>query len=290
MSTKFPVMYLFSSTISNNKVIDNFSKIKQRIFIFPALFLFCIILTLYYNDSLTINNYIQFQKNCFFYINSKLSEYPNALINLTQIGNELILLSFLSIFFVYAPKLWESLISASLVSAVISFILKRIFAVPRPAAVFDHNNFNIIGETLSGKTSLPSGHAITVFTLLTVLLFAFMPKHQKSKSFWYLLFMISGLILVFTRVGVGAHYPLDVIFGSIIGYLSGLTGIFISRKYKIWSWIENKKYYPFFMILFLGGSIVLINKIIANNLIIFYLALLFLGYSFIKIINLYVKK
>jgi len=196
----------------------------------------------------------------------------------------------LSIFFVYAPKLWESLISASLVSAVISFILKRIFAVPRPAAVFDHNNFNIIGETLSGKTSLPSGHAITVFTLLTVLLFAFMPKHQKFKFLWYLLFMISGLILVITRVGVGAHYPLDVVIGSIIGYLSGLTGIFISRKYKIWSWIENKKYYPFFMILFLGGSIVLINKIIANNLIIFYLALLFLGYSFIKIINLYVKK
>jgi len=283
-------MYFFSSAISNNRVIDNFSKIKKRIFIFPTLFLLIIILTLYYNDSLKINNYIQFQKNCFFYFNSKLSEYPNALINLTQVGNELILLSFLSIFFVYAPNLWDSLISASLVSAVISFLLKRFFAVPRPAAVFDHNNFNIIGETLSGKTSLPSGHAITVFTVFTVLLFAFMPKYQKLKSLWYLLFMISGLILVFTRVGVGAHYPLDVIIGSIIGYLSGLTGIFISRKYKIWNWIENKKYYPFFMILFLTGIIVLVSKIIANNLIIFYLALLFLSYSFIKIINLYVKK
>jgi len=285
-----------SKTIFINKsynsiaVIKNFSKPKLTLFIFPALFLLSIILLLYINKSLTVNNYIDIQKDCFFYLNSKLSEYPNTLNNLTQIGDELIFLSFLSILFIYTPKVWEALISASLVSAIISFTLKRLFAVPRPAAIFDHEKFTIIGETLSGKTSLPSGHSITVFTLLTVLLFAFMPKQQITKTFWCFLILTLGLLLVFTRVGVGAHYPLDVIIGSIFGYVSGLTGVFISRKYKIWNWIENKKYYPFFMILFLACSIVLINKIIANNLIIFYLALLFLIYSFIKTINLYVKK
>lgn len=290
MPTPYPDKIFNLSTISNNKVIDNFSNLKLSKFFFPALFLLSIILLLFLNDSLTINNYIQFQKNGFFYLNLKLSEYPNALINLTQIGDEFIFLSFLSILFVYTPKVWEALISSSLVSAIISFTLKRIFAVPRPAAVFDHDKFTIIGETLSGKTSLPSGHSITVFTLLTVLLFAFMPKQQITKAIWCFLILSLGLLLVFTRVGVGAHYPLDVIIGGAIGYLCGLSGIFITHKYRIWSWIESKKYFPFFILLFLSSCIVLINKILSTSLLIYYLALIVFVFSLIKIIGIYVKK
>ena len=51
-------------------------------------------------------------------------------------------------------------------------------------------------------------------------------------------------MIAFTRVGVGAHYPLDVIAGAILGYLSGILGIFINQKYKTWTWISDKRYYP----------------------------------------------
>jgi NADH:ubiquinone oxidoreductase subunit 2 (subunit N) len=97
---------------------------------------------------------------------------------------------------------------------------------------------------------------------------------------------------VFTRVGLGAHYPLDVITGSVVGYIyiSRLTGIFISRKYKMWSWINNKKYYPVFMLLFLGCCIAIINKIIDENLIIFYFSIASLVASLYKNIQVYVKE
>ncbi len=88
----------------------------------------------------------------------------------------------------------------------------------------------IIGRKLTGHNSLPFGYSITVFTVLAVLLFSFMPKSLKYKSIWYLAVIAVGLILVFTRVAVRAHYPLDVIASSIIGYISGLAGIFISRN------------------------------------------------------------
>jgi NADH:ubiquinone oxidoreductase subunit 2 (subunit N) len=117
-----------------------------------------------------------------------------------------------------------------------------------------------------------------------------MPKKVLYKISFGFLVISLGIILVFTRVGVGAHYPLDVITGSIIGYICGLIGIFISRKYEIWSWINNKKYYPIFILLFLGCCIVLINKIINENLIIFYFALTSLVISLYKIITVYVKK
>lgn len=290
MISKLQNNYFFKRTISKYDVFDNFSKVKLSILIFPILFLLCIVFILYIYDSLTIINYIQFQKSGFFYLNSKLSEYPNILINLTQIGDEFIFLSFLSILFVFTPKVWEALISASLVSAIISFLLKRLFAVPRPAAFFDHNNFTIIGEALTGKTSLPSGHSITVFTLMTVLLFAFMPKQQLIKAFWFFIILSFGLVLVFTRVGVGAHYPLDVLIGSSIGFICGVTGIFLTRKYSIWNWIGNKKYYPIFIILFLISCIVLINKIFTTTFFIYYLALLFLIFSLMKTFSIYVKK
>ncbi len=290
MLNKFIKENQSENNILNKNVITNYSKIKPSLFFLPVLLLIIIALFLYNQDAINVDHYIQIQKNYFFWINSKLSQFPKTIYTLTQFGDELIFLSFLSIFILYAPKIWESLISAWFISAIISIVLKRIFAVPRPAAVFDNHSFVIIGKTLSGNTSFPSGHSITVFTILSILLFAFMPNKMKYKISWIMFIIISGMILVFTRVGVGAHYPLDVIVGSIIGYLSGLTGILINNKYEFSSWINNKKYYPFFILLFLICCIFLIDKILNENLIIYYLSLASLVFSLNKIIVVYVKK
>jgi membrane-associated phospholipid phosphatase len=274
----------------NANVINNYSKLKPSLFLLPILLLIAILLFLYNHDSLHAYKYVQLQKDSFFFINYNLGQFPNIIYNITQLGDASIFLSFLSIFIVYAPKIWESLISASLVSIIFSSVLKNIFLVPRPAVVFDNNSFIIIGKTAVGHASLPSGHSITVFTTLTILLFAFMPEKLTHKILWILFTIITGLIIAFTRVGVGAHYPLDVIIGSIIGYISGLTGIFISRKYKIWAWVNNKKYYPIFILLMLICCISLISQIINENLIIFYLALISLVVPFYKIVYAFIKK
>ncbi|WEK21022.1 MAG: phosphatase PAP2 family protein [Candidatus Pedobacter colombiensis] len=274
----------------NINIINNYSKVKLSLFIVPTFFLIAIVVFLYKEDALYADRYVQIQKDCFFFLNSKLSQFPDTLLNLTQLGNEIVVLSILSIFIIYAPKIWECLISASLVSCIISISLKRIFSVPRPSMVFDNNSFVIIGKKLTGYSSLPSGHSITVFTVLTVLLFAFMPQRLKNKILWFIFIIVAGLILVFTRVGVGAHYPLDVIIGGTIGYISGLLGILINEKYKIWTWVNNKKYYPIIIGLFLICGISLVSRILSENLIIFYLSLITLVISLYKTINVYVKK
>ncbi|KQO24890.1 phosphatase PAP2 family protein [Flavobacterium aquidurense] len=276
--------------VMNSIVIDNFSKLKLSLFYLPAFLISAILSLLYIEDSLRAESYIKIQQDYFFLLNSILSRYPSIQYNLTETGNALVVFSFLSIFILYAPKLWESLASALLISCMFSSFLKKIFAVPRPAAVFNNDSFIIIGKTLSGNNSVPSGHSITVFTALTLLLFAFMPRKLKLKIIWSSFIVITGLILVFTRVGVGAHYPIDVIIGSIIGYVSALLGIFISKKYNLWKWINEKKYYPFFITASLVCSLVLINKIINENFIIYYLSLLTLTFSLIKIVAVYAKK
>lgn len=274
----------------NTNVINNFSKLKVSLLYLPLFLIITIVLFLFSRESLNTDKYVQIQKDCFFYINHHLGQFPNLEYNITQLGDASILLSFLIIFIIYAPKIWESLLSASLISVIVSYLLKSIFFVPRPAKIFDTDTFIIIGKKAIGFSSLPSGHSITAFTILTVLLFAFMPKKSIYKALWTFIIITIGLLIAFSRVGVGAHHPLDVIIGSIIGYSSGLLGILINQKYNIWTWVNYKKYYPIFILLTLVFSIIVITKIISENLMVYYLALICLFVSLYKVTYAYVKK
>lgn len=271
-------------------VTNNFENTKVRLLIPSILLLLFIAFMLFLEKSFSVDGYVKIQENVFFYLNSKLSELPNLQYNLTQLGDALILFPLLSIFIIYAPKLWGAILTSGLISLVISFLLKKIFAVPRPAAMFDNDSFVIVGKTLSGNTSLPSGHSITIFTITTLLLFAFMPKETKTKIVWSIFIPLLGLGIAFSRVGVGAHYPLDVIIGSTIGYITALLGIFINNKVHWWTWINNKKYYPIFMVLFTICGIAILKKIVDTNLAIYYFSIVAIVSTLYLMIKVYVKK
>lgn len=274
----------------NNIVIYNFKKLKFSILFIPIVLILMIVSFLYTKDAWSIEGYIAVQKELFFELNTLLAPYPILENNLTQMGDALIFLSLLSLLIIYAPKLWEALLSASLFSLLFSITLKKVFAVPRPAAVFDQNSFSIVGRVLTGHNSLPSGHSITVFTILSVLLIAFMPRKTTYKIVWITAIILLGLMLISSRVAVGTHYPLDTVFGGLIGCVSGLLGIFFSRKFRLWNWINSKKFYPIFIVLFVGCGIALIQKISKENLLVFYLALTALLFSLYRMITIYVKK
>lgn len=274
----------------NESISYKYSKLKPVLFFLPVLLLGALFLFLFAHDALSVEQYVQIQKDAFYAINYTLGQFPRLLLNVTQLGDASIILSFLSVFLIYAPKIWEALLSASLVSVILSIVLKNIFLVPRPPVVFDNSSFIIIGRTAVGHASLPSGHSITVFTTLTVLLFAFMPAKLSYKMLWIFFAIITGLMIAVTRVGVGAHYPLDVITGSIIGYISGLIGIFINRKYPVWNWIGNKKYYPIFLLLMLVCGISIIIKIVNEGLPVYYLALISLFFPFYIMTYAFIKK
>ncbi|MBW1658621.1 phosphatase PAP2 family protein [Flavobacterium plurextorum] len=268
----------------------NFSRLRPTLFLLPAVLLLLIAAFLFMLDALHAESYILVQREHFFMLNSVLSQYPELQYNLTETGNTLVVASLLSIFVLHAPKIWECLASALLVSCLFSSGLKKLFHVPRPAAFFDNGSFTIIGRTLSGYNSLPSGHSITIFTALSILMFAFMPARLRNRIVWCVLIVAAGLGLILTRVALGAHYPIDVIVGGIVGYICALAGIFISTRYRIWKWIGIRKYYPFFIIAFTGCWIALLVKIMRENLFIFYLSLFVLTISLYKITAAYVKR
>ena len=271
-------------------VAKNLNDLKLRVLFFPLFLLLIITTFLLIKGSFSIQAYTQMQKDLFLYLNVNLSKFPSIQFNLTQLGDVLVFLPFFTVFIIYAPKFWEYLLTPLLFSSIISNLLKKLFAVPRPAAIFENDSFVILGETLFGKTSLPSGHSIAAFTILTLVFCAFMPKKVPFKVAWFFFVLISGIIIVFTRVGVGAHYPLDVIIGSIVGCTSSFLGISLTKKFNPWGWIKNKKNYPLFMLLLSIWGGALIYKIITVNLMIFYFSLVALLITLFLIANIYVKK
>ena len=70
--------------------------------------------------------------------------------------------------------------------------------------------------------SFPSGHAIFFFALATVI-------YSNDKR-WGIFFFVSAILMGISRVAVGVHYPTDILGGAILGVLTGLTLLFISKR------------------------------------------------------------
>lgn len=271
-------------------VETNFCKVKF-IMILPAIIILLIILLLLLNQGkLSVETYIEIQKNLFFYINKQLSQFQNIQFNITQLGNPLILFSLLTIFIIYVPQLWAAILTSTIISALLTFVLKELFDVPRPAAIFNQDSFMIIGKIHTGYASLPSGHSVTAFTAITLILFGFMPKAFMSKIAFITFILINGIFISFSRVGVGAHFPLDTIIGCSLGYMVALISIILINKVNIGIWADYKKYHTIIMLLLALWSCAIINEILINNLLILYFSLFSIIITLYLMIKIHVKK
>lgn len=254
-------------------VNDNFAKLRLwHVAIVVAIFALLLAVLVICNLS-DVETYPQIQKDVFLAINALWANVPSLAHNLTQLGDVSVLFAFLLCFVLIVPRLWEALIASSLLSFVLCQGLKMLFSMPRPARVFGEG-FNIIGEKLMGSNSLPSGHSVTIFTILSVLFIAFMPRAMKYKVPFIIGIVLLGVLVGLSRVGVGAHYPLDVLVGALLGCVCGVCGVFVVSKMRILTWLTSRHALLLFALLGALCVVIMLQHINSHSLIISYLALL----------------
>lgn len=73
--------------------------------------------------------------------------------------------------------------------------------------------------------SFPSNHAMNVFTFATVL-----TLYYPKNFFYYYLFAV---LVAFSRIYVGVHYPIDVLAGSALGIVIGMFIYYLFYYIKI---------------------------------------------------------
>lgn len=124
-----------------------------------------------------------------------------------------------------APRLLTAALVGGAISGVLSHLFKHTLEMPRPAAVLDPASFHILGKALT-HFSMPSGHTLTAFAILTAFYFALEPS--KRGAYWWLFVVatLGGL----ARIAVGAHWPADICAGAAIGLFSGIAGARLTQS------------------------------------------------------------
>jgi membrane-associated phospholipid phosphatase len=114
-----------------------------------------------------------------------------------------------------------------LIGSVVSPALKMWLSVPRPLAVLDITLLSPMGNPPASANAMPSGHALAASTLVCLIVLMY-PSLLRRKALLIPL-ILGGLVVAFSRVVVGAHWPADVIAGL------GL-GIWIAWLAQRWEW------------------------------------------------------
>jgi membrane-associated phospholipid phosphatase len=130
-----------------------------------------------------------------------------------------------------APNLLMAGLFATPVAMTLSWLPKGLIDSPRPAAVLDPASIHVVGLRLAGHNSFPSGHAITAFLVVGVLL----AGERATRPRWpaALAIALVGIAVAASRIAVGAHWPSDALAGTGLGLLAGVAGAQISLRWRI---------------------------------------------------------
>lgn len=163
-------------------------------------------------------------QSLFLALNGAASVFPASLWSgLTVLGDTLVALVLLLPFLRRRPDLVLAVLLASLPATLLSHALKDSLDVMRPFAVLGEQ-VHVIGPFLKAG-SFPSGHTTTIFVVASVLAHGL--RSRSAVAAILLLALAVGL----SRVAVGAHWPMDVAGGLACGWLSGLIGLALMRRF-----------------------------------------------------------
>ena len=121
------------------------------------------------------------------------------------------------------------LVNGVLGSAILNFLLKIYFTRTRPEDYF---------QIIETGFSFPSGHSMVAISAYFTLTYLFLRKKSwdiKKVSIW----LATGLFVLlvgFSRIYLGVHWPTDVIAGFSVGFIWVFINIIIiellNKKYK----------------------------------------------------------
>jgi len=146
------------------------------------------------------------------------------------LGDSLLLGSVLVLIHRRDPGKALSFILVLVVSGVLAQVLKQ-FVFPewdRPLKIIgDEHLVHLVNNVRLMQHSFPSGHSVSAGAAFTLLAWIY-----KDKPKILLLSLFLSLLIPYTRVYTGAHFPGDILAGSITGTVMTIAMIPYLEKFK----------------------------------------------------------
>ena len=147
----------------------------------------------------------------------------------TICGNGVVAFALIAPTLAWQPRWYAAGLTAAVLAGAYSNGVKRLFALPRPASILEADHLHVIGETLRAN-AFPSGHAVTAFTLASVLVLA--SRRPGMTAAWA---VPGAMLIALSRIAVGAHWPADIAAGAAGGWICGALGVAIVMRWRAWN-------------------------------------------------------
>ncbi len=129
------------------------------------------------------------------------------------------------------PRLLASAFLAAPLATLFSEGGKQAFDLMRPAGVLAAESFNLIGQKLYVH-SFPSGHATTAGLAAAAIVLAWPDQAGRLRT--ALVALPAAVLIILSRLAVGAHWPLDLLVGAAGGWACGALGVWLSGRLRFW--------------------------------------------------------
>ena len=171
-------------------------------------------------------------QSLFLWLNAACSALPDWFwASLTITGHTSVIFALFALLLLPNIKRYDiltALFATAILGGIVSTAVKESFKVMRPPAVLAPEQFHLIGHKLD-LVSFPSGHTLSAFAIAALLIFGFRLRG------WRLIGVLGlACAIGLSRVAVGAHWPLDVLGGAVLGTVCGFSG------WQVAKWLHQK--------------------------------------------------
>lgn len=162
-----------------------------------------------------------------FLVFNRLSQYTGGGLwaNLTSLGEGLIVLSLAGLVAIRWPKAAWTVLVAGIFGTLLVHGIKEAVGALRPAMILPPDSFTIIGPRLN-VVSFPSGHTTTITAFATILYL----QVKDVRLAWLLLPVV--VLVGISRMAVGAHWPMDVLGGWLVGILIAVSSYILAERWR----------------------------------------------------------
>lgn len=186
-----------------------------------------------------------------FHFFNQVSHYTGAAFweYVTTFGDSLVVFSLALLMVGRRPMLLWTLLFSAMVSTIIVHGMKEWALVMRPPAIIPADELTVIGIAHQA-VSFPSGHTTAIFSLV-----ALFCLQQGIALGWKVSLLLLGVMVGISRMAVGVHWPIDVLGGALIAWISVLIAYFFAPQIR---WGGTRSAQRFFAVLLLLVAFALI--------------------------------
>jgi membrane-associated phospholipid phosphatase len=145
--------------------------------------------------------------------------------HLTMLGDGAVALALVLPWVRRAPRLFWAALLAAVVAGLWTQVTKEFVDVPRPLSVLAGDAFHQAGPAYR-RVSFPSGHAATAFALAGIWVMG-----AQGRRRWRGLLLVLASLVGLSRIMVGVHWPLDILWGMLGGWLGAWSGLALQTRW-----------------------------------------------------------